>query len=167
MFFCLICYIYLFFNILYWFLFFLNIYFLLKNENLIVFEIVTYQYLCIWRILLWNSVISMTPTKNMSSHLQKHHCHGSTTLVPRTSFLWSQTPAAVTVSTKMQSYSAWPDTAIIMYRSIPMDITTILKMVTRSGIRAGCLPKQNWIFLAFHNVFKLKCNKVYRKSGMN
>lgn len=35
-----------------------------------------------------------------------------------------------------------------MYRSIPMDITTMLKMVTRSGIRAGCLPKQNWMLTA-------------------
>ena len=50
------------------------------------------------------------------------------------------------ISNTCGGYSFYKDAKLL--RSIPMDITTILKMVTRSGIRAGCLPKQNWTLTA-------------------
>ena len=60
------------------------------------------------------------------------------------------------ISNTCGGYSFYKDAKLLRltryrYNNVPLDsndITTILKMVTRSGIRAGCLPKQNWTLTA-------------------
>ena len=60
-------------------------------------------------------------------------------------FHWFLTPAEDTVSIKMPSSFVLQDIVTTIFLMTAMDIITISKMVTPSGIRDGCQPRLNQI----------------------
>ena len=84
-----------------------------------------YVYFIKRRLHIWNLDTSMIKTKSTSSPLQGLHCHGSTTLDVKISFLWYQIPAVATASIRMQSFFVSQDTATTMCRMTATDTTTI------------------------------------------